>query len=73
MCHTVQKQAKSKQNSKEKSDKINTVKPEEKQTIFWKNQGKNGTKLTLKRLSNFLLKICTKIFWKFYCTAYTYT
>ena len=50
MCHTVQKQAKSKQNSKKKSDKINTVKPKEKQTIFWKNQGKNQTKLTLKQL-----------------------
>ena len=41
------------QNSTKKSNKINTVKPKEKQTIF-------------------LLKMGTKIFWKFYCAAYTY-
>ncbi len=32
-CFTVQKHAKTKQNSKEKSNKINTVKPKEKQAI----------------------------------------
>ena len=47
MCHTVQKQAKSKQNSHEKSDKIN---PKKSKQFFIENLYKNILKILLHSL-----------------------
>ena len=70
----MQKQAKIKQNSRENQTKLTLLNPK-KNKQFFKNSKEKSNKIKTHRKNKqliVLLNMGTKIFWKFYCAAYTY-